>query len=55
MTNLKWALVGIPIALLVLGTAGISVTRVLPFAFLVLCPLIMMGMHGSSSHRDQER
>ncbi len=46
MTKTKWALVGIPIVLVVLGTAGVSIASVLPLAFLVACPLMMMGMHG---------
>jgi hypothetical protein len=46
MTNMKWALVGIPVALLVLGTAGIPIATLFPLAFLIACPLMMMGMHG---------
>lgn len=46
MTNLKWVLVGIPVALVVLGTAGVSIASILPLAFLVACPLMMLGMHG---------
>ena len=55
MTNRKWAIVGVPIVLVALGTAGVSVGSILPLAFLVICPLMMMGMHGSSTHHDQER
>ncbi len=59
MTNLKWALVGIPIALVVLGAAGVSVTSVLPLAFLVVGPMMMMGMHGGhgkgSDHSQHEQ
>ena len=55
MTNRKWALVGIPIVLVALGTGGVSIASVLPLAFLVLCPLMMLGMHGSSTRHDQER
>ena len=55
MTNRKWALVGIPIVLVALVTGGVSIASVLPLAFLVLCPLMMLGMHGSSTRHDQER
>ena len=53
MTNMKWALIGIPVALLVLGTAGIPMATLLPFAFVVACPLMMMGMHGSHGSHGQ--
>jgi hypothetical protein len=46
MTNMKWALVGIPIALVLFGTAGIPIATLFPLAFLIACPLMMMGMHG---------
>jgi hypothetical protein len=46
MTNKKWALVGVPIVLVAFGTGGVSLASVLPLAFLVACPLMMMGMHG---------
>jgi hypothetical protein len=46
MTNRKWALVGVPIVLVALGIGGVSLASVLPLAFLVACPLMMMGMHG---------
>ena len=47
MTNTKWMLIGIPVALLVVGTAGIPIARLFPLAFLIACPIMMMGMHGS--------
>ncbi len=46
MTNKKWALIGIPVVLLALGTAGVSIASVLPLALLLACPLMMLGMHG---------
>jgi hypothetical protein len=46
MTNMKWVLVGGPIALVVLGTAGVPIATLLPLAFILACPLMMMGMHG---------
>jgi hypothetical protein len=51
MTHMKWLLVGVPIALVVLGAAGIPIVSLLPFAFVLACPLMMMGMHsGHGSH-----
>ncbi len=46
MTNKKWALIGIPVVLVALGTAGVSIASVLPLALLLACPLMMLGMHG---------
>lgn len=70
MTKLRWVLVGALIALVSLGSAGHSVVSILPYAFLIACPLMMLGMHGghrghgagrtapdktSSNLHDQER
>jgi Na+/glutamate symporter len=57
MTNMKWALVGIPIALVLFGTVGVSLSSVLPLAFLIACPLMMMGMHGGhgKGHTAQDK
>jgi hypothetical protein len=56
MTNMKWVLVGVPIALVALGTAGVSLASALPLLFVVACPLMMMGMHGGhgSNGKAQE-
>jgi len=53
MTNRKWAFVGVPIVLVALGTAGVSVASILPLLFLVACPLMMMGMHGGHGKKDE--
>jgi hypothetical protein len=50
MTNMKWLIVGAPIALVVLLAGGVRLTSLLPFAFVLVCPIMMMfmmkGMHG---------
>lgn len=46
MTNKKWALIGIPVMLVALGTSGASIASVLPLALLLACPLMMLGMRG---------
>ncbi len=39
-------LVGIPIALVVLGSAGIPIASLLPLVLVLACMSMMMGMHG---------
>ena len=50
-----WA--GIAIALVFLLIAGgRNVTAILPFGLLLLCPLMMMSMHGGhSDHKDNKK
>jgi hypothetical protein len=56
MTNMQWMMIGIPVALLGLGAAGIPIARLFPLAFLIACPLMMMGMHGGrASHGNHGR
>jgi|GEM_PF-2713667 len=55
MTNIKWMLVGTPIALVVLGTAGIPIATLLPLVLVLACMSMMMGMHrGHGAHEKTE-
>jgi hypothetical protein len=54
MTNMKWLVVGAPIALVALVSAGIPLASLLPFAIVLACPLMMMGMHGGHGNHGMK-